>query len=97
MVAENDQRRPLGVQFRQVLRNGTHGNQPGAFDAADGVLFRLPNINQAQGFASIEAFLHLAGVNFERDFGHDENVISAHGSETRPENPASDPLVILRG
>lgn len=48
VMAENDDPRSVIIQFTQVLRNGLHGNQRRAFDVANGVLCRFPNIYQTK-------------------------------------------------
>ena len=88
----DNQRRPIIVQFTQVFRDRSHRNQPCALDAANGVLFRLPNVYQAQGVAVCKAPFYLAGTNFQGNFGHDEMLTIRENAKR-----ASDRLVILRG
>ncbi len=47
-MTENDNSRPVVVQFLQLLGDGPHRNQPCAFDVANGVLLRFPYIDQTE-------------------------------------------------
>ena len=71
-MAKDDERRPVIIQFTQMLRDRSHGNQPCAFDPADRVLLRLSNVYQAQALAPFKAAFYLAGTNLQGNFGHDE-------------------------
>ena len=71
-MAIDDQHRPIIVQFTQVLRDRSHRNQPCALDAANRVLFRLPNVYQAQRLAVFKAAFYLARTDLQGNFGHDQ-------------------------
>jgi hypothetical protein len=62
-MAENDEPHAVVVQFLEMLRNGPHGNQGCAFDVANGVLFRFPNIYQTKRHSAFQEF-----VDFPRGY-----------------------------
>jgi hypothetical protein len=85
-MAVNDERGPIVIQFAHMLRDRAHGDEARPFDAADGVLFRLPNVYQAQGLAVIKAAFYLAGTDLQGKFGHDEMVaVRGEAKRIRPE------------
>ena len=44
-----------------------HGDEPGAFDAADFELAGLANVDQAEGFSGGEACFYFCGTNLHCD------------------------------
>ena len=92
-MAKDDQRSPVVVQFIQVLRDRLHGDQPRAFDPANGVLFRLPNIYQAQALAVVKAAFYIAGTNFQGNFGHDEMLAIGENAKRAPRRVRLTPLL----
>jgi hypothetical protein len=45
----------IGVKRLEIGRNGTHGNEHGAFDAAEGVFVGLSDIDEEEFVATVEA------------------------------------------
>lgn len=58
MVAEKDDALLAIVQFVHALRDGLHRNQSPAFNVANGVLCRFPNIDQTKRHACIQECAH---------------------------------------
>lgn len=48
MMTENDQPQSLVIELIEMLRNASHRDERRAFDVADGVLFRFPNVNHTK-------------------------------------------------
>ena len=92
-MAIDDQRWPVIVQFTQVLRDRSHRNQACALDAANRVLFRLPNVYQAQGLAVFNAAFYLAGTDLQGNFGHDEMLAIDEKAKRSPGRVRLTPLL----
>jgi hypothetical protein len=70
VVAEDDEGRPVIVQFLQVLWYRTHRDQPGGLYPADGMFFGLTNINQPDRDVTVHEILNFEGLYFERKLAH---------------------------
>ena len=71
-MTEDDQRRFLGFQRIQRLRNGPHGNQFATLDARLPVFEGFTNVDKSQLFTSIESLFHFTRGNLQRKSeGHD--------------------------
>ena len=57
-MTENNNARPIVVQFLQVLRDCIHRNQTRAFDVANGVLLRFSHIDQSKRNAVFQQAVH---------------------------------------
>ena len=93
MVTIDDERRPVIVQFTQVLGNRSHRNQRCAFNPANRVLFRLTNVYQAQGLALLKAAFYLAGTDLQGNFGHDEMLAMGETVKRAPRRVRLTPLL----
>jgi hypothetical protein len=70
VVAEYDDPLRRVVQFIQALRNGLHGNQRGAFDVANGVLCRFPDIDQANRRSTFQEIADFGRSDLNWQFIH---------------------------
>ena len=69
MVAKNNQRGFVcpGFELLDTRRDVAHGNQRGAFDARDGDLLRLANVNHDERFPGVDALLDILRAGFQRE------------------------------
>ena len=70
MVAEDNDLQSGVIQVIQALRNGLHRNQCRAFDVANGVLCRFPNIDETKRRSSLQELTYFRRSYLDWQFIH---------------------------